>query len=84
MSKYLGSLGELDMRSKIALRKMIRKLILAGYWSEAERLMQEMQGEITYYNRQGGIKRIDEEFFAKDSKVVSLAEYRRLKELTSE
>ena len=45
---------------------------------------QEMQGEITYYNRQGGIKRIDEEFFAKDSKVVSLAEYRRLKELTSE
>lgn len=67
------------MRSKIALRKIIRKLILAGLWTEAERLMRE-QEDITYYEKQSSIKRLEEEELVK-SKVVSLADFKRLKSL---
>ncbi len=61
------------MRSKTSMRKMIRKLILAGYWQEAERLLRELENDLTYYKSQDGIRRITPE----PDNVVSLDEFRK-------
>lgn len=65
------------MRSKNALRNMIRKLLKLGYVAQAKKLLEELEVEQVYYEEQGGIKRIeDKKDFTKD-KVVSLEEYKR-------
>lgn len=64
------------MKSKNAIRDMIRKLLRLGYIVQAKKLLDELQSEQVYFEDEDGVRRIKKNDFAKQ-KVVSLEEYRR-------